>query len=344
MSAFCPACEEDRGTKTEEREETYEVRGRQITVPLTVTVCRTCGEELGSDEQDQEILDAVHGEYRRQVGLLTAEQIKGVRRRYRLSQKSLATLLGMSEATINRYEKGGLQDQVHDNAIRACEDAEYVRDLLQRRGHLLTERQRGRVEEALAGQPDRESTLTQFFGTAEWLSTAYEFSHRTGFRRFSYERFASVVTWLCREMKEVSKTTILKLLFYADFLNYKTATVSLTGTAYRRLQYGPVPSDYGQLLARMEGEGLLTCTEIAYAEGNTGYYYCAGPQAGPSEGTFTAHEQRVLRRVVEAFRNCTAKEISDRSHQETAWKNTEDKQLISYQEAAALSLDLPDEP
>jgi len=157
---FCPTCEEYCETKTVEREETYVVRDRKITVPVRVELCSRCGESIGSDETDREILGAVHAEYRRQADLLTPERIKEIRKRYRLSQKSFAGLLGMSEATINRYEKGGLQDQAHDTAIRACENPAIVRDMLERRGHLMSDWQRKCVEQALAGVAEPDSNPT----------------------------------------------------------------------------------------------------------------------------------------------------------------------------------------
>jgi putative zinc finger/helix-turn-helix YgiT family protein len=130
--------------------ETYDVRGRRITVTVEVEVCKHCGDGIGSDEHDQKVVDSVHAEYRRQANMLTPEQIKGIRKRYKLSQKSFAALLGMSEATINRYEKGALQEQTHDNLIRTCEIDEVVRGLLQRHGHKLTAWQKQRTEQALA--------------------------------------------------------------------------------------------------------------------------------------------------------------------------------------------------
>jgi putative zinc finger/helix-turn-helix YgiT family protein len=150
--AFCPSCEEYRATKAVERTERYKVRGRDIEVPVHCEVCAACGEQLGSDAQDKQVLDAVHAEYRSQMDFLTPERIREIRKRYRLSQKSLAALLGMSEATINRYEQGGLQDPAHDTAIRACEISKFARGLLERRGHLLSGWQRKRMEAALASQ------------------------------------------------------------------------------------------------------------------------------------------------------------------------------------------------
>ena len=77
----------------------------------------------------------------------------------RLSQKSFAALLGMSEATINRHENGCLQEVTHDNILRACESSDYVRDLLTRRGNVLSARQREQVEQALAGQAPLPANL-----------------------------------------------------------------------------------------------------------------------------------------------------------------------------------------
>jgi len=68
---FCPNCEEYSETKIAERDDTYTVRDREITVPVTVELCANCGESIGSDEDDQAILDAVHAEYRRQADMLT---------------------------------------------------------------------------------------------------------------------------------------------------------------------------------------------------------------------------------------------------------------------------------
>ncbi len=340
MKVFCPTCEEYRETRTVERKESYKVRGRKVIVPVTVTACVKCGEAVGGDEKDKEVLAAVYAEYRRQNDLLSPDQIQEIRRRYRLSQRSFAVLLGMSEATINRYEQGALQEPSHDTAIRACQDPAFVRGLLERRGNQLTEWQRKRTEDALAGQAVPESRWVDIAGNVNLLAMSNEVSVQTGFRRFDFRRFAAVVNWFCCDFGGVSRTVINKLLFYADFLNFKTATVSLTGSPYRRLQYGPVPSDYDFLLGQMEAQGLIVCREVGYPTGYTGFEYKPGSRAGAVEVTFTDHEKRVLARVAKAFKGMTAKAISDRSHRESAWRNTPDKQLISYQEASTLSLNL----
>lgn len=340
--AFCPKCEDYCATSVASRDETYKVRGRDITVAVESDVCAVCGERLGSDETDQKVLDAVYLKYRQENDLLTPAQIKDIRKRYHLSQKSFAALLGMSEATINRYEQGGLQDPSHDTAMRAFENAEVVRDALTRRGNLLSARQRKQVEVALGAEDTAEDRILDMFGDVSWPPITREISINTGFKSLDTDRFAAVVLWFCDRLNEVSRTAINKLLFYADFLNYKQSTVSITGTTYRRLQYGPAPADYEYILSLMESGGLLLQEEREVYGGHTGFYYSSGKKADKIAVEFTSQELKVLEHVADTLGSLSAKDISARSHDEPAWSDTEDGQLISFELARQLSLSLPD--
>ena len=340
MTMYCPTCEDWRETKAETREETYTVRGSEIRVPVAAHVCVVCGEAIGSDDEDQAVLDAVHAAYRREEDLLTPERIKAIRQRYRLSQRSFANLLGMGEATINRYENGALQDPAHDTAIRACEKPEVLREQLERRGHLLTEWQRNRALKALAGQVEQDKILLGLLDDDEWLCVPRGASEETGFRQYDGKRLAAAVAWFCTRLGQVWKVAINKLLFYSDFLNFKTATVSLTGSPYRRVQFGPVPADYGAILDWMDRKGMLVCEEVPFANGNTGYSYSPGPNANAIAIDFTAHEQKVLEHVASTLGHMSAVDLKNKSHEEPAWKDTEDRKIISYQKAHDLSLSL----
>ncbi|NIO19633.1 MAG: DUF4065 domain-containing protein, partial [Candidatus Aenigmarchaeota archaeon] len=44
-------------------------------------------------------------------------------------------------------------------------------------------------------------------------------------------------------------TVLNKLLFYADFKHCKEYTVSISGSRYARLPYGPVPDNWAHYLA-----------------------------------------------------------------------------------------------
>lgn len=333
---FCVACRDERSIRHECQRTEYDVRGEKIVLKLPVALCETCGTTVVEGDFDPPAM--VFAEYRQRNGLLTPERIKDIRKRYSLSQKSFAALLGMSEATINRYEGGGLQDHAHDQAIRGCENPGVVRDLLDRRGDRLSDWQRKRVEAALAGEPAPRRRSTPGGMSAGMVK---ERTPQTGYQKFAYLRYAAVVTWLCKSLPLVTATSLNKLLFYVDFLHYKSEAVSLTGSAYRRMQYGPVPTNYGELREKMELDEFIETKEVQNANGRTSTEFSVGPKADEISVQFTARELKILEDVAQKFRGATPSEISDRSHEETAWQDTEDKALITYDKAMNLSLPVP---
>lgn len=334
---YCPNCEDYRETDTRRSKESYTVRGECFEVDATVAVCKHCGESIFDEERDEAILQELFARYRKRKGLLFPDEIKEVRERYGLSQKAFATLLGMSEATINRYERGGLQDEAHDNAIRFCDKRRNMRLLMHRRGHLLTPLQRQRAADALAAISEPIGTRSLF----AWSDEAYEPSLLTGFRTFDYQRYVALVSWFCQRLRAVPATKMNKLLFYADFLSFRVRAVSLTGSTYRKLQHGPVPADYGSLRDRMEIDGFIRIEEKDYGGGCIADEYQTSSKSDEVTLDFDALEQAVLDTVAKTFGRMSAKAISARSHEETAWLNTADKALISYVEASELSIDLP---
>jgi len=63
---------------------------------------------------------AIGIELRRVAKLLTPEQIKGIRSRFKLSQKRLAELLDIAESTVCRWETGAqIQQRTLDKMLRA---------------------------------------------------------------------------------------------------------------------------------------------------------------------------------------------------------------------------------
>jgi hypothetical protein len=251
----------------------------------------------------------------------------------------------MSQATINRYEGGAIQERAQDQAMRACRDRDHVLGLLDRRGNSLSEWQRQRVESALA-----DSVTDLGPGTADLdgvssgptISIPSDISTHTGYRRFSYTRCAAVVAWLCRRLDGIPKTMVNKLLFYVDFLHFKTTTVSLTGCSYRKIQHGPVPADYGALFSQMEWDRYIEVEEKAYGDGITGEVFHVGTRASDTGRELTPHELAVLECVARHFQGWTAKRIRDYSHRESAFTDTPDRELISYDQAMDLSLSMPE--
>lgn len=332
---YCIDCGQDGPLRRERKSMEFDIRGETLHIEVPLIVCPSCG--TTEVEEGVDPAEIAFAEYRKRKRLLTPKRVKEIRKGYSLSQKSFAALLGMSEATINRYEGGGLQDEAHDQAIRGCESLDVMRDLLDRRGNRLSSWQRKRVEAALVGEPKPRRGIT-LSGRCVSISNERERTPQTGYREFDYLRYVAVVVWLCRHLSPVTATSLNKLLFYVDFLHYKSEAVSLTGSAYRRMQYGPVPAAYRDRQQMMELEGFIEAEEVQYKNDRTGMEFSPGPKADELDVEFSTRELKILEAVCKAFRNVTPSEISDLSHKEKAWRDTEEKALITYDKALDLSL------
>jgi putative zinc finger/helix-turn-helix YgiT family protein len=332
---YCPACDAYRSFTETPKKETYPVRGVPISVEITVGRCASCGEELFDENRDGALIEKVYSEYRAQAGLLSPQEIVNVREQYGLSQQAFALLLGMSQATINRYEQGGLQDSAHDQMIRACLTSSVMLDLIERRGHLLTGRQLEKARQALTTRQVFEDQPSNTLWCIRW---SREVSDKTGFKCFSYERYAAVVVWFCHRFGKVCKTKLNKLLFYADFLYFNEMSQSLTGSPYRKLQYGPAPAHYQALSERLEEDEYTKIEEVAYSGGYQGEDFLVGSSAPDPAAILDRTALSVLEAVARELGPLTAKQISDRSHQERAWTETPDKCLIPYPLAEFLSI------
>lgn len=334
----CAHCEQPRTFRFDKRDETFDVRGEDIALEVPRWYCTCCNFSV-VDASFGDPVERAFDRVRSDRGLLHPVEIRRIRERWDLSQAAFAALLGMSQATINRYEKGALQQEKEDELIRACDSPEHMRSLISRRGDVLAERQRHAVELALQGSVDvqcgeRENGLVR--------RMPIEVSTRSGFRAFDYKRYAAVVAWLCSHISLVTQTKLYKLLFYTDFLCYRSTSRSLTGSVYRKMQYGPVPEGFSNLRSRLEEDDVVMINEVTYQNGHTGEEFRPGPRAYDHAYNFTVDELRVLNLVKSQVGSLAPSDISERSHQEAAWRDAPSRGIISYEKAMELSLALPE--
>ena len=146
---YCCECNAMHNTRIIEKEQTLNVKGRNITLLAPVRICDICGEEILDRELDSITLNRFYDEYRKLENLLLPSEIKAIRQRYNLSQASFAKFLGFGEKTITRYENGAIQDICHDNLIRLMNSLDSFALLWEERKELLSSRERAYIENKL---------------------------------------------------------------------------------------------------------------------------------------------------------------------------------------------------
>jgi putative zinc finger/helix-turn-helix YgiT family protein len=114
---LCPDCGGKKvSSSMQEHKFTYGVGDTAVELSASVPV-RKC-DECGFCFLDSEADDICHEVVCKHLGLMTPKQIKDLRELHKLSQSQFATLTGLGEATLSRWERGiNIQNEAYDNYL-----------------------------------------------------------------------------------------------------------------------------------------------------------------------------------------------------------------------------------
>ena len=127
------------------------------------------------------------------------------------------------------------------------------------------------------------------------------------------------------------RTKLNKLLFYAQFLYLKEYKGEmLLHYNFVKDYHGPVLEDMDKLLVFLKSASIIELYETKYG-------LTIKPKFELEESLYTSRELKILNKVQEKFKDYTASEISEYSHKEKLWANTELKQVIDVNRANELN-------
>lgn len=327
MERYCASCSAMTLTEIREYPETYPVRGEPIEVTARVLHCTQCGEALFDPTLDGENLNKAYAVYRDKYGFLSPADVKEVRDKYGLTQRGLATLLGWSPATINRYEKTGVFQSAHNHVLGALRDPLRAKDVFGPRLEQLGPEEKQRFEDAL-----ESNLVTRIPETIRTVLENQRPNEFNGFRHFGLDRLAHMIAFFTHEVGAF-KTKLMKLLWYSDFLHFKRQAIGISGAVYVHLPNGPALDDWGIILGTLEREGLLQ-TRFEEGEDWAGDRIFGTVTFDPT--LFRESELEAMTSVKRELGHLSSKRLSDRSHLEAGWLETPASETITYRFAQEL--------
>lgn len=330
---YCDNCQEEVEAKIVERRSDYTFKGETFEIDERVLMCG-CGEELYDENLDSETMQTIKKMYEERIGL-SLEEIKLIRSQYGLSMDLFSRILGWSKATIARYETGKyIPDSSHMTVLRRLKDhPEAIDEYYKLTKHKFNEKEQEKINEKLSVS-DRIAVEKSLIDV---LRINYKFHERTiesGYSSFDLNKLINMILFFARD--GVQKTKLMKLLFYSDFLNYKRNLLSMSGIPYVKLPYGPVPKDHDLLLSTIAKNELI---EIDYEFINDYTIISIKSLQEFDDTLFNDEEGEILQQVNDYFKNYGSVSISNFSHEEDAWKNTDDREIISYDYSDTLKID-----
>lgn len=333
MKKYCEECGREIEAKIVIKKENYEVCGESIEVDARVLTCEECGEEFYCEELDNETLVTAYNEYRRRHKLLMAEDIKKIREQYGLSQRSFAKLLNWGDKTIRRYENGSIQDKAHNSLLFFLREPENMRTYINENEISLEDRQKIKLMQTIEKlEQDGEYRAKSKFFDMFFSKTP---SEENGFKAFDYEKVCAMVIFFAQKNNELLKTKLLKLLNYSDMIFYKENGISISGSRYVHLPYGPVMENFDMLFGKMASDNIARIDVIC--EGRYEKHQVV-PEAQIPEGILSDSELEVLERIYNKFVDFGSVEISNYSHAEKGYSSTSQGEIISYTYAKDINL------
>ncbi len=147
---------------------------------------------------------------------------------------------------------------------------------------------------------------------------------------YNERKFKNLLLYIlnkCWSKPNVWKTVLYKLLYFSDFNFFEKTGKYLTGVPYIKLPMWPAPYDFDILVKDMIDKKELFVITAPFHDKYQQRYI---PNKLPEENLFTREELAIMDDTIESLSDLNASEISEYSHGDVPWRETQDMGIIDY--------------
>ena len=333
---LCSCCMEEHEVKTVTVEEHSTFKNIPLEYTAEYLYCDAAEELYMTESQMRDNDIRLKDAFREKTGLLTSTQIKAIRARYKISQSDLCILLGWGEKTIARYESHQIQNKANDTILRKLNDDPewFLKLLADAKSSLPVETYQKSLEAAShLYEEDRDAYLRKAIA-ADYAGFHDNLMYH-GNTPLSLDKTIDVIRYFSSSklVNHLYKVKLMKLLWYADALSYKTRGSAITGLVYQALPMGAVPVCHNFII-NLKG---VPCEEVDLGETNA-YLFSLSESEAASFPSLTEADMQVLDIVIERLGRMSKNEIVAFMHKEQAYINTPLRNVISFKYAESLQI------
>lgn len=331
--AFCPKCNK-KVEYTLKKNVIEKYKGVNVNIIENIAVCKNCGSNIFVSEIENDNLNRLYEKYRSLIGIITPDDILKFREKYNISQRELVSILGWGKMTINRYERGALPSQSHRDILKTIILNEEIFKEKVEEAYKLE-----RISDKLYNKLNKDfnSTISNYGRRIINAKLKHSEDIYNGFRKFDIERVENLISYIADKVNNLYKTSLNKYLWFIDFEYFKENIRSITGLRYQKQQFGPVIEDKGY-------EDLINFLDSKFYKDE--YENCDGScmitkiksNKNYDMSIFSDDEMEVINNVIENFKGMPCRDISEKSHLEDGWKESDIEELITYDYAEKLKI------
>ncbi len=324
----CPVCGNTHMVEKRLRETQALFKGEVVNYEEVYFLCDRADDEenefVPSKVMDSNFLK-VRNAYRKVKGLLTSYEISEIRSYYGLTQSEFALMLGWGEVTVTRYESKTIQDETYDSLMRMVrENSMLALEYLDKHGGRFTDKRYSEIRQSVKKRLDVSSHMYLKMQEIKSLYIKFEeASDYNGFKILDVEKLTRVMGYFANGVNHLYKVKMMKLLWYTDAVYYGRHGKSMTGLVYEHMTFGALPIGFNEIL---NVPTIQVVEEMMYED--IGYKII--PTSKIDESVFLKDELSVLELVASKFKDYRSKQIVDYMHEEKAYVETSDHELIPY--------------
>jgi putative zinc finger/helix-turn-helix YgiT family protein len=331
---LCTCCMEEHKVKIVLVNEHSTFKNHKVNYDASYMYCDVADELYMNEQQIQENDMSLKNAYRKAAGLLTSTEISAIRAKYGISQSDFCALLGWGAKTITRYESHQVQDKAHDTILKKIDqDPEWFISLLkQAKENLSTESYQKYLDAATTlYERDQDQYLRRAIEASYAKFDGNKMFH--GNTELSLDKVVDVIRYFAASTKitNLYKVKLMKLLWYADALSYKTRGYAITGLVYQALPMGAVPVGHNSIIDLRD----VPCEEVDMGET---YAYHFSLEKNVVFHFLTNEDINILNIVIEKLGKMSKNEIVEFMHKEQAYVETAFRDVIQFKYAENLQI------
>lgn len=291
-------------------------------------LCEDTKEQFTTTEIDELNLSQVYNQYRIKYGIPFPDEIKKIRQMYELSASKMSEILGFGDNQYRLYENGDMPSEANGKILSSIKEPPIFKVFVENAKNQFEAKEYEKILFKLKKAMEYEKSNIQ----ENLIFDSYSRGIFNGYAIQSYSKLKNIILYFIEKCGNTFNTKMNKLLFYTDFLSYRTYGYGMSGLAYKAIQFGPVPVRWDRVYSLMDD---IYPEIIEFSSGNCGTKLCS--TLSPDYNCFSTEELSVLDSVLNKFKDISASEISELSHKEDAWKKYySTNQMIDYKESFTL--------
>ena len=333
VNMFCSICEENHDVSLIEEERETMVKGEKIKYKELYYKCDKYRDNnifMSGELWNINLINSLDA-YRIKKDLLTSKEIKDIRKKYDLTQSELAYLLNLGEVTITRYETKQIQDASVDNMLRELNDNPLLAlKLLEKNKNKFKryEEIENKIKEII------DKNVISFLNEQELIAKYTDFNEiniNNGNVLLNIEKLKNILGYITKEMGQMKKVVLMKLLWYIDSISFKIRGYAITGLVYQHMPYGALPIGHREIIELSSIKSKLFINDREFEE------YKIEFNNEYKIKRIEKDEKEIIDKVINKFRNYRSSEISNYMHKEKAYKETKDNDIIPFSFANELN-------